>query len=53
MICFNMFSLQVCLYLNSSVVLHNNSMGSIAKKVGENQEVIRILFVLTGYLKTI
>lgn len=41
-----------CLYLYSPVVLYDNAVGSVPKKVSENQEVITLFSLLTGQLKT-
>ena len=38
----------VCLYLHSSVVLQNNSMGPVPKQVSKNQEMITVFFQLIG-----
>lgn len=41
-------SVSVFSYLQSSVVLHDNSMGSVPKQVSKNQEVITVFSLLIG-----
>lgn len=40
------------LYLYGPVVLNDNSVGSVPKKVSENQEMIAVLSLFTGQVKT-